>query len=1024
MSSPAASNQAQAGSSTAPVLEFICLFTHDLKRKQKRWQDGRLKYHTFNKRIMVYDERGNFVGDSHWQEDYDFDDGEEVQLERGGVIVQASQCVGSRHQDLSELIDKRTQEKAQRQSAAVARRLQHSGAGTSPADISQAATLTSRVASTSVPHQRLHNLLGTPTGHHGRAKLPSESPFEQRHSMQSRECETPRPAKRRKRSISPPSKAGYAQSLFGATLTLSAQPIARGSQRPLSTARPWPHHAQDPVMLSSSHVSENASRGFEITQQASVPSPRCEPPATLVAKTTGARDIPLSTTHVRSAVAASARNELSGHTTKASRHPPHVLEGSSTRPNPCDTIPGPVLQEADKNVSKRPTSRLAPLRLLALRSSTQQSSARSATGESSPDGEAPRLVDELILDPLEESTKVLEHQPSIDGSDGRTLAFKTLKRTTPIQQSGHVTSTGEPRTELRTKSRRKRGLLMVSGVGSSGSGKNQVSRNREPHYDVSLPLSRPEDLWRLSDVASNPPTVADANVVLHMTNDIEPAQAEGLPDPQTTSMLGFTASGQREASTIIPSFAEHVSNEASTSDVGVEPLQPVSDEMATKSFTLDPQTELSSESFQVMPDRRARPGPTSSRHAERCNDVSAPKRRTTGNITAEDRSEDAENDGETLTSLSSLQRLMGKPTDYPVPPRLARLARKSVRSKELIGLFENANGVARLGMEQDPENVDHSTKLKRDVAPVFRHKQDVPVLQSEPVSRLDDIFAKCETDSVQVEGRTESASDLCRVSTVLRESMKETNVDIEMAQTDPDAEEDPVRIHSPSAVVSSTQDQARMRGLEDDAGLTHFSLPDDGNGERPTSEERKTFSLASAPSRGGQGCTPKNDRDAVVVPTPFPTGTAVRAQAIQSRAGRSTLNMAVASRATPTGDTLLEPSLAASNQETATSDIYISTPPVLERGRQAERPKLANPASRGRKAARPCDAAGKPPQSFLPSEQVALVVPSNRAGSKRTTKPAANSKEPAIMPGFLKASVADGPWSREAFDLLEFSRPT
>jgi len=40
---------------TAPVLEFQCLFTFDLRRKQKRWQDGFLRFHTFNKRIMVYD---------------------------------------------------------------------------------------------------------------------------------------------------------------------------------------------------------------------------------------------------------------------------------------------------------------------------------------------------------------------------------------------------------------------------------------------------------------------------------------------------------------------------------------------------------------------------------------------------------------------------------------------------------------------------------------------------------------------------------------------------------------------------------------------------------------------------------------------------------------------------------------------------------------------------------------------------------------------------------------------------------
>ncbi|TQN71406.1 Protein ZGRF1 [Colletotrichum shisoi] len=98
----------------APVLEYICLFTHDLKRKQKRWQDGRLKFHTFNKRIMVYDEKGNFIGDMHWREDMDFGEGEELNLERGAVIVQVAECVGSKDQDLTALLDKRARELEQR----------------------------------------------------------------------------------------------------------------------------------------------------------------------------------------------------------------------------------------------------------------------------------------------------------------------------------------------------------------------------------------------------------------------------------------------------------------------------------------------------------------------------------------------------------------------------------------------------------------------------------------------------------------------------------------------------------------------------------------------------------------------------------------------------------------------------------------------------------------------------------------------------------------------------------------------
>ncbi|KAK0633766.1 hypothetical protein B0T14DRAFT_413470, partial [Immersiella caudata] len=204
------------GGSSAAVLEFVCLFTHDLKRKQKRWQDGRLKYHTFNKRIMVYDERGNFVGDMHWTRDWDFDEGEEIELERGGVIVQVAECVGSRNQDLTELLDKRAKEKEERQLKAASR----PSLLRPPIQSTPLHRIPNPQDHFQTRHRPLHQVIGTPTGHHGRAVVPTESPFEQRHNPA--ETSESRPQKRRRYDTTPPSKLGYAQSLFGAALTLSA----------------------------------------------------------------------------------------------------------------------------------------------------------------------------------------------------------------------------------------------------------------------------------------------------------------------------------------------------------------------------------------------------------------------------------------------------------------------------------------------------------------------------------------------------------------------------------------------------------------------------------------------------------------------------------------------------------------------------------------------------------------------------------------------------------------------------------
>jgi hypothetical protein len=206
---------------TAPVLEFRCLFTSDLRRKQKRWQDGRLKFHTFNKRIMVYDDRSNFVGDTHWRKDYEFEEGEELELERGGIMVEVSECIGKRDQDLTELVDKRVKDRKERVAA--------KNAATPMRPRASASTPQTPAASALLRPKSLNAVLGNPSGHYGKAVIPQKSPFEQRQQARRDENEVERPAKRRKQDDSPPSKHGYAQTLMGTRLNLS-------SSRPPSTA--------------------------------------------------------------------------------------------------------------------------------------------------------------------------------------------------------------------------------------------------------------------------------------------------------------------------------------------------------------------------------------------------------------------------------------------------------------------------------------------------------------------------------------------------------------------------------------------------------------------------------------------------------------------------------------------------------------------------------------------------------------------------------------------------------------------
>lgn len=211
---------------TAPVLEFRCLYTADTRRKQKRWQDGRLKYHTFNKRVMVFDERSNLVGDAHWREKAALDEGAELELERNGILVEVSEFLERKDQDLTELIDKRVKEREER---FIAR-----NGDSSPARSTASAIRSQSIAAAHSKPKPLNSILGTPSGHYGKAFIPNTSPFEQRQMLNASsadENESPRPTKRRKANETLPSKSGFAQNLMGATLSFTPTPSSTGPIR-------------------------------------------------------------------------------------------------------------------------------------------------------------------------------------------------------------------------------------------------------------------------------------------------------------------------------------------------------------------------------------------------------------------------------------------------------------------------------------------------------------------------------------------------------------------------------------------------------------------------------------------------------------------------------------------------------------------------------------------------------------------------------------------------------------------------
>ncbi|RMZ68029.1 hypothetical protein GMOD_00004155 [Pyrenophora seminiperda CCB06] len=159
-----------ASQNSAPVAEFRCLFTQDIKRKQKRWQDGYLKFHSFNNRVMVYDQARNFLGDTYYKERNELQEGDELNL-NNGALVEVSEPMGVTHTDLTSLLEKKTRDAPPRPSAPSQPKPFQGPSSVAPANVQRNGA--------QLRHKSLNTLLGTPKGPIGKAR-PIKSPYENR----------------------------------------------------------------------------------------------------------------------------------------------------------------------------------------------------------------------------------------------------------------------------------------------------------------------------------------------------------------------------------------------------------------------------------------------------------------------------------------------------------------------------------------------------------------------------------------------------------------------------------------------------------------------------------------------------------------------------------------------------------------------------------------------------------------------------------------------------------------------------
>ncbi|KAK3311525.1 uncharacterized protein B0T15DRAFT_427818 [Chaetomium strumarium] len=943
---------------SAPVLEFVCLFTHDLRRKQKRWEDGRLRYHTFNKRVMVYDERGNFVGDMHWQRDWEFDEGEEVQLERGGVIVQVVECVGRQEQDLSELLDRRAKEKEQRQTRVPVR---PSPPGTRVPDHFQ------------TRHRPLNQLLGTPTGHHGRAVVPTESPFElrQRANEASDSPADPRAAKRRKCDATPPTRLGYAQSLFGATLSLSAVPISsaphRRSTGPTYREQPEMSSLQGEPMPDVEPVGEdravcggvslqvNSSRSKAIAAQSRT---TVEVPGRAKfgkEKTSKPAAGPVASEPFRAAVTVPRNGSPPAMGISDGR----LRSSGSAQPRAGSVGQAIVSKTFEKNTGLRATNAIEPSREQA-----QQNSC---------------VTDNLGLRTSLSQAIVLE-----DGSNPRPSSPASNTNSTRIAPTAvgqrppilHASSRGRPksteapeamedrsneaRTELRLKPRQKRGLLLLS-----------EKRTKTHHLNRQIPLAEDESPLSIPPRGLTNAVAPEAD----LSSGAKPANHEAAvheddPEDQSTAEVGRRFGG--------PTSDDSRNTTDSVLHLAASP----------RSRRVRPRSKDS-----AQPDAKSGE-PTSPNRRWGVRDLAQKSSRAKpARQTRRIKDPDAQDSNLSTSEVPEAQ--LGDSGDEEQPearvgPRLARLSRKGLKSREVIGFVPSSPLVS------NPVN-------------------SVQTLPSVSGSRI--------------------AADTAAANCVSEPGGKGLLV--------PDKRRPLVEnLQKSLAPIASTTDALPVL-------QRHNSLRQDKAGERMVDESSQEAGLFAAQPSDHLLDTSKRHNLVLCESSPLSVGNGTNKETTPSIfAPESKSTAAIEKERSPTmnGPASGAPERAVVTSITASVSQLDSSATLPASGtRKVEgdscvtqgagkplpealpsepaRPRIANPATRGRKAALMSDAAGQVPQSILPTEAVPAAT---RMRPTAMPQPEAvaheRPKRKMTFPGFTSAR-AGGPWSREAHDLLDSARP-
>ncbi|CAZ81181.1 unnamed protein product [Tuber melanosporum] len=94
---------------TAPVDEYRVMWTTNKTQKIKKWHDGFLRYHSFNRRMLVYDDGRHLVADMYLRDREFLGEGDELEFEHH--LVSIEDFHGSVNQDLTPIFSPALQRK-------------------------------------------------------------------------------------------------------------------------------------------------------------------------------------------------------------------------------------------------------------------------------------------------------------------------------------------------------------------------------------------------------------------------------------------------------------------------------------------------------------------------------------------------------------------------------------------------------------------------------------------------------------------------------------------------------------------------------------------------------------------------------------------------------------------------------------------------------------------------------------------------------------------------------------------------